>query len=192
MVLRGLIVSNPLMAVMPSISGIFTSISTTSACDCGTCASLPLATTLITYRSGSRSNCIRSPHHTETGQRRSSHPLVSSFFIVSKKRYYVVEVVYEQAIKLASTNPAFYAGIDLGINNLATVASYKAGFVPVNVNGRLVKSINLFYNKRRADLQKKLGHTGTTKRMERLTNMRNRRIDHYLQTASSPIIALLV
>src|SRR5262249_8066101 len=46
--------------------------------------------------------------------------------------------------------------------------------------------------KRRADLQKKLGHTGTTKRMERLTNMRNRRIDHYLQTASSPIIALLV
>jgi len=78
------------------------------------------------------------------------------------------------------------------MNNLAALASNKPGFQSVVVNGRPVKSTNQFYNKRRAELQKKLGHTGTTKRMERMTNKRNRRIDHYMHTASKRIIDLLV
>ena len=49
-----------------------------------------------------------------------------------------------------------------------------------------------YYNKRKAELQKAFGHLGTTKRMERLTNTRNRRIDHYMHTASKRIIDLLV
>jgi putative transposase len=64
--------------------------------------------------------------------------------------------------------------------------------VPVLVNGRPVKSINQFYNKRKAELQKQLGHSGTTKRMERITTKRNRRIDHYMHTASRWIIDDLV
>src|SRR5579872_3113821 len=40
--------------------------------------------------------------------------------------------------------------------------------------------------------KKKLGKTGTTMRMERLTPKRNRRIDHYLHTASKRIIDILV
>ncbi len=55
-----------------------------------------------------------------------------------------------------------------------------------------MKSINQYYNKRKAELQKKLGHTGTTKRIEHLTTKRNRRIDHYMHTASKRIIDLLV
>jgi putative transposase len=53
----------------------------------------------------------------------------------------------------AAGDPALLAGIDLGINNLATIASNKVGFVPVIVNGRPLKAINQFYNKRRAALQ---------------------------------------
>ena len=68
----------------------------------------------------------------------------------------------------------------------------KPGFQSAVVNGRPVKSVNQFYNKRKADLQSKLCHTGTTKRMERMTNKRNRRIDPYLHTASKRIVALLV
>jgi putative transposase len=117
---------------------------------------------------------------------------ISQVRIVPRKGFYVVEVVYERAPIQASVNPAFYAGIDLGINNLATVASNKPGFVPVVVNGRPVKSINQFYNKRKAELQKKLGKTGTTNRMERMTNKRNRRINLYMHTASRKIIDLLV
>jgi len=112
--------------------------------------------------------------------------------IVPRKGYYVVEVVYEKAVKQASVNPAYYAGIDIGMNNLVALTSNKPAFQAVVVNGRPVKSTNQFYNKRRAALQKKLGKTGTTKRMERMTNKRNRRIDHYMHTASKRIIDLLV
>ncbi len=112
--------------------------------------------------------------------------------IVPRKGYYITQVIYGQAVEQANVNPASYAGIDLGINNLVTVASNAPGFRPVIVNGRPVKSINQHYNKRRADLQKQLGHTGSTARMERLTTKRNRRIDHYLHTASKRIIDLLV
>jgi putative transposase len=60
------------------------------------------------------------------------------------------------------------------------------------VNGRPVKSINQFYNKRKAELQQQLGTTGTTQQMERLTAHRTRQIDHYLHTTSRRIIDLLV
>jgi putative transposase len=112
--------------------------------------------------------------------------------IVPRKGYYVVEVVYEREPIPAAVNPALHAGVDSGLSNLATIASDKAGFVPRIVNGRPVKSINQFYNKRKAELQSRLGHTGTTARMERLTTHRTRQIDHYLHAASRRIIDLLV
>ncbi len=112
--------------------------------------------------------------------------------IVPRKGYYVVEVVYGKDVNQFPVNPAYYAGIDIGMNNLVALTSNKPAFQAVVVNGRPVKSVNQFYNKRKAELQKQLGHTGTTKRMERMTNKRNRRIDHYLHTASKRIIDLLV
>jgi putative transposase len=112
--------------------------------------------------------------------------------IVPRKGYYVVEVVYEREPVPAAVNPALHAGVDIGINNLATIASDKAGFVPRIVNGRPVKSINQFYNKRKAELQSQLRHSGATARLERLTAHRTRQIDHYLHTVSRRIIDLLV
>lgn len=112
--------------------------------------------------------------------------------IVPRKSYYVVEVVYEREPSPAAVNPALFAGVDLGLNNLAAITSNKVGFVPRLVNGRPVKSINQFYHKRTAELQSRLGHPGSTLRMERLTAHRTRQIDHYLHTASRRIIDLLV
>ena len=112
--------------------------------------------------------------------------------IVPRKGFYVVEAVYEQEVKQAPVNPAYYAGIDIGMNNLVALTSNKPGFRSVLVNGRPVKSINQFYNKRKAELQSQLRRKGTTKRMERMTNRRNRRIDHYMHTVSKRIIDLLV
>ncbi|MGH2480042.1 MAG: RNA-guided endonuclease InsQ/TnpB family protein, partial [Ktedonobacteraceae bacterium] len=112
--------------------------------------------------------------------------------IVPRKGFYMVEAVYEQEVKQAPVNPAFYAGIDIGMNNLVALTSNKPHFRSIIVNGRPVKSVNQFYNKRKADLQKQLGKTGTTQRMERMTNKRNRQIDHYMHTASKRIIDVLV
>ncbi len=112
--------------------------------------------------------------------------------IVPRNGFYVIEVVYEQEPIQSEVNPAYYAGIDIGTNNLLALTSNKPAFQAIVVNGRPVKSVNQYYNKRKAALQKKLGKTGITRRMERLTNKRNRRIDYYMHTASKRVIDLLV
>jgi putative transposase len=110
----------------------------------------------------------------------------------TRSGFYVVEVIYEREPLPAAVTPSLYAGVDIGLNNLAWLTSNKVGFVPRLVNGRPVKSINQFYNKRRAELQQWLGEVGTSQRLERITTRRTRRIDHYLHTASHRIIKLLV
>jgi len=122
----------------------------------------------------------------------TQHTNVDQVRIIPRTGYYVVEVVYEQAETQANVDSTLYAGIDIGIDNLATLTSNKAGFSPRIVNGRPLKSINQYYNKRKAELQSILKDTRFTVRMERITNKRTRRIDHYLHTASRRIIDLLV
>ncbi len=112
--------------------------------------------------------------------------------IVPRKGYYVVEVVYERKETQASVTPALIASIDIGVNNLAAITSNKPGFTPHLVNGRPLKSVNQYYNKRKAELQKWVKNDHFTTRMERMTIKRTRRIDHYLHTASKRIMELLV
>ncbi|GHO96336.1 hypothetical protein KSF_063840 [Reticulibacter mediterranei] len=104
----------------------------------------------------------------------------------------VPTLLYTEEEKQAEVNLASYAGIDIGMNNLVALTSNKPGFQSVLVNGRPVKSINQFYNKRKAELQNQLRRKGTTKRLERMTNKRNRRIDQYMHTTSKRIIDLLL
>jgi hypothetical protein len=42
----------------------------------------------------------------------------------------------------------FVASIDLGLDNLVALTSNQPGFTPLLINGRPLKSINQFYNKR--------------------------------------------
>lgn len=112
--------------------------------------------------------------------------------IIPKPGFFVVEVIYEQDPQRTAVDPHLIAGIDPGLNNVVALTSNKLGFVPVVVNGRGIKSTNQFYNKRRAQLQKSLGHPGSTPRMEKLTNTRNRRIEHDLHTISRFIVEVLV
>jgi putative transposase len=112
--------------------------------------------------------------------------------IVPRHSFYVVEVVYEREVQQSNVNPDLCAGIDLGVNNLAAIASNKPGFIPRIMYGRRIKAWNQWYNKRKAKLQKKPGTTGKTRQMERITNKRTRRINHALHTASRQIIDLLV
>jgi putative transposase len=112
--------------------------------------------------------------------------------IIPRIGYYVVEVIYKRAPSQAAVDPAPHAGVDSGLNNLATLTSDKPEFAPRIVNGRPVKSINQFYNKRRAELQSRLGEAHTSRRLGRITTKRTRRIDRYVHTASRRIIDLLV
>ncbi|MGO8948737.1 MAG: RNA-guided endonuclease InsQ/TnpB family protein [Ktedonobacterales bacterium] len=122
----------------------------------------------------------------------TAHRRIKQARIVPRIGFYVVELVYEQTEATPSGNQALYVAVDLGVDTLAALTSNKVGFVPRLVNRHPIKSTNQFYNKRRAELQKALGHDGTTARMERLTSKRTRRINHYLHAASRTVIAVLV
>lgn len=113
--------------------------------------------------------------------------------IIPRKSHYVVEVVYTVQESQADLDYTLAAGIDMGIDNLAAITSNKPGFTPLLVNGRPLKSINQFYNKRKAELQSILGSDkAKSHRLTRVTDRRNRRIDHYLHTASRQIVDILV
>lgn len=114
--------------------------------------------------------------------------------IVSRKGYYVVEVVYTVTPKSAEgLEGDWVAGIDIGLNNLAAITSNKSGFVPLVVNGRPLKAINQFYNKRKSKAQSKLPNgRHSSHYVTELTNKRNRQINHYLHVASRRIVDYLV
>jgi IS605 OrfB family transposase len=99
---------------------------------------------------------------------RTKRQSVQQVRIIPRTGFSVVEVIHEREPVQAAVDPMLRAGCDIGLNNLATLTSDKPGFVPRSVNGRPVKSINQFYNKRA------------------------RRIDQYLHTVSKRIIDLLV
>ena len=104
--------------------------------------------------------------------------------------YIVMEVVYEiKDVEILKDNNR-YAGIDLGINNLATITSnISQSYI---VNGRPVKSINQYYNKSKANLQSQLKDKRTSKRIQRLTFKRNCKIKDYFHKSTSYIVNQLV
>ena len=110
--------------------------------------------------------------------------------IIPKGGSYVIEVVYEiEEIKVNIQEHKRIAGIDIGIDNLATVTSNVSDFQPFIVCGKALKSANNYYNKRKARLQSLLPkNQHTSNRIQRLTTKRNSKVDYYLHTASRYIV----
>ena len=80
-----------------------------------------------------------------------------------------MEIVYEKKEDELRSNNGRYAAIDLGINNLATVTSnVSRSYI---VNGKPVKSINQYYNKKRAEYQSKYYQTHKKEIQERKRNL---------------------
>ena len=85
-------------------------------------------------------------------------------------------------------------GIDLGINNLCAITSNDKSFSYI-INGRPLKSINQFYNKKLAELKSQLEKCNkkkTSKQIQRLTLKRNNKINHYLHCCSKQLINLCI
>lgn len=110
--------------------------------------------------------------------------------IVPKPGHYIIEVIYKKEVTNLELDKNKIAGIDLGLNNLGTVTSNQ-NVVPLVINGRPLKSINQYYNKKRAKLQSYVGDK-TSNRLIALTNKRNRMVDNYLHNASRTIVNHLI
>ena len=97
---------------------------------------------------------------------------------------YKINIVYEEPdIKLKSNNNN-YCSIDLGVNNLMTITSNKIGIKPIIINGRPLKSINQYYNKKLA----KLKSLNAKKQIEKLSLKRNNKINTYLHQSSKYLV----
>lgn len=113
--------------------------------------------------------------------------------IVPKNNYIVLEVIYEASIKELLKDNKRYMSIDLGIDNLASCSSnVSKSFI---INGKPVKSINQYYNKKKAKLQSELeikNKKKTSKQIQNLTLKRNNKIKDYFHKASRYIVNQLV
>jgi putative transposase len=113
--------------------------------------------------------------------------------IVPHASHYTLEVIYERPVTLADVDSSRVAAIDIGSNNLAAVTFNQPGILPFLVNGRRVKAINQWYNKRRAQLQAKLpDDLFISRQLDILADKRGRQIHHYMHVASRRIVDQLV
>ena len=122
--------------------------------------------------------------------------------IVPMKGRYKIEVVYEQKelTKLEDNNGS-YCGIDIGLNNLFAVAFNDKHNRNILVNGRPLKGINQYYNKKKAKIQselaiknkytnkdKEIQERKSSKRLLKLTNKRNNKIDDYVHKSTCKLV----
>lgn len=103
---------------------------------------------------------------------------------------YVMEIVYETEIPDVKTESNHIASIDLGVDNLVTMTN-NIGLNPIIINGKGIKSINQYYNKRLAKEKSllKIRHgKDWSKKLDAITFKRYQRIKNYMHNASSYII----
>ena len=98
---------------------------------------------------------------------------------------YNIQIVYHISEKHLKKDNGKYASIDLGVNNLATI-SFNCD-KPFIINGRPLKSINQYYNKKKS----KLNNVKTNK-VKILNRKRDNKIKDYLHKSSRYITNHLV
>jgi putative transposase len=114
---------------------------------------------------------------------------------------YKVEILYNVSEPPLIVDNGRYVGIDLGVNNLATVVSNTKALKPFIINGKPLKSINQFYNKKKAEIQSKLPlytnkkgeivQKQSSKKLRKLTTKKNHKTSDYLHKSSRKVVNIL-
>lgn len=74
---------------------------------------------------------------------------------VPKPDCYIIEVVYESKVKEQLPDNNRVMSIDLGVNNLASIVT-NVSKKAILIDGRKLKSINQYYNKKKSKIQQQL------------------------------------
>jgi len=91
---------------------------------------------------------------------------------------YKIEIVYEKEEQDLGLNKSNVLSIDLGLNNLITAVN-NIGLDPIIIKGKVIKSINQYYNKQLAhyrSIESKKNNFQDTKRIQKLHLKRNDKI----------------
>jgi len=109
--------------------------------------------------------------------------------IVHKNNYIVIEIIYNIKEKSLKKDNNRYCSIDLGVNNLTTMTSNV--IKPIIINGRPLKSINQYYNKKYSILKSdlKIKHNKyESNRIKSLIRTRNNKVKDYMHKTSRYIV----
>ena len=112
--------------------------------------------------------------------------------IIPKSSHYIIEIVYEKQEQIIELNNN-KAAIDLGLNNLIALTT-NISTNPLLINGKPLKSINQYYNKKKGQLQselKKNHNKNTSKKIQKLTLKRDNKIKDYLHKTSRFVVDYL-
>ena len=102
-----------------------------------------------------------------------------------------IHINYQLETEINMNDPQNVASIDIGINNLLTV-TFNNGHKPLIISGKLLKSINQYYNKQKAKLQSKLETSHRiSNRINRLTEKRNLKINDIKHVITKQLSQLL-
>ena len=109
--------------------------------------------------------------------------------IVPRNNQYVVEIVYETTENDKLEDNKRYIGVDIGVDNFATIGSnFKKAFI---LNGKGLKSINQYYNKRVAHLKSvamQMNNKFITNKVISITNKRHNKITDIMHKYSKYLI----
>jgi putative transposase len=110
--------------------------------------------------------------------------------ILPRRKYFEIEIVYreEEAVHPHLDNGRYLA-LDLGVNNLVTAVENR-NVPPFIISGRILKSVNQFWNKKRAKLLsiKDKQQLGWKQLLDELTTNRNSMVYDYLHKSARFII----
>ena len=113
--------------------------------------------------------------------------------LVPKQGCVEVQIFYKKQFSPADLDYNKAVGIDIGIDNLMAVTSNE-GSISHLVNGRPLKSINQYYNKKHAKIVSKLAERKlkSSKRLRHLTLKHNNKIKDYMHKASKAVVNLMI
>lgn len=106
--------------------------------------------------------------------------------IIPKDKYLVIEIVYKTEDVEPLVDNGRYVGIDLGLDNFATITN-NCGLIPLVINGKGLKAINQYYNKQIShykSIAKKVNKLDYTNKMRKLTLTRNNKVEDFIHKTS--------
>lgn len=107
-----------------------------------------------------------------------------------------IEIVYEKELNCKESKKSNVKfGIDLGINNLCSITSNQKDIPTYLINGKIIKSINQFYNKKLANEKSKLkliNNQNHSKKISKLSIKKNLKIEDQIHKISRKIANLCI
>ena len=109
--------------------------------------------------------------------------------ILPRNNFYEIEIVYKKDAKKSDLNQEKYLSVDFGLNNLITTVE-NGNVKPIIISGRILKSINRQWNKRKSRLYsiKDKQKLKWTNRLDCITINRNSVITDYLHKSAQLLI----